>query len=254
VTCDRETLYFVSDVHLGGSPPDEEGPKRARLHELLDRVEADRAALVILGDLFDFWFEYRTVIPRTAFSLLARLDGMARAGTPVLYLGGNHDFWMTDFLARETALAVLADGTVLRAQERRLYLAHGDGRGPGDRGYKVLKAVLRNPLAIRMFRWIHPDLGIRLALGSSHASREATGGHGVDVEALFREVGLPELRGDVDAFLMGHHHVPVHLKRPEGEFLILGDWFRRFTYGRLREGRLELLEWDSDRILGESLD
>ena len=242
---DRPLAYFVSDVHLGGSPPAEEAEKRERLLALLDRVEAEDAALFILGDLFDFWFEYRTVIPRSAFHILARLDQLG-ARLPVRYLGGNHDFWMCDFLRRETRIEVMADGTLLQCQGRRAVLFHGDGLGPGDTGYKVLKKVLRNPLAIRLYRWIHPDLGIPFALRSSGVSRDYTGGHEVAVESLFARVAVPEFSQGADAVLMGHHHVPIHLNPDEGEFLILGDWFSHFTCARLRGGRFELLTWPLD--------
>ena len=239
----RPVVYFVSDVHLGATPAAREAVKRERLGALFDRVERDKAALFVLGDLFDFWFEYRTVIPRTAFSVLARLDRIAEAGLPVRYLGGNHDFWMCDFLRRETRIEVLADGVRVEAQGRRVRLFHGDGLGPGDIGYKALKRVLRNRLAIRLYRWVHPDLGIPLALRSSGVSRHHTGDRKVNVEGLYAHVALPALREGSDAVLIGHHHVPVHLRRPEGEFLILGDWFRHFTCARLRDGEFELMAW-----------
>ena len=240
------TLWFVSDVHLGGSSGEAEQVKRERLIALFDRVRADDGSLYVLGDLFDFWFEYRTVIPRTAFGVLAALDDLARATGRVHYLGGNHDAWLNDFLATETAVRVMPDGTVVEAQGKRLWLAHGDGLGPGDTGYKILKKVIRNPLAIRAFRWIHPDLGIPLALGSSHVSRESTRDHPVDVDALWRNVALPELQGGADAVLLGHHHVAEHRTEAEGEMVILGDWFRTFSCARLQGGTLELLRWPLD--------
>jgi UDP-2,3-diacylglucosamine hydrolase len=236
-------LYFVSDVHLGGSPPREEALKTERLQALMRRVAEEGGALYILGDLFDFWFEYRTVIPRTGFGILSALDALARGGVPVRMLGGNHDIWLTRFLEAETALEVLPDGVRIEAQERTLQLFHGDGLGPGDTGYKILKRVLRNRMAIGLFRWIHPDLGIRLAMRSSHASREHTMGHPVDTGALSREVAGPILAGEADAVLMGHHHVAHHEKLETGEFFILGDWFRLFTCVRLAGGTFELLRW-----------
>jgi len=239
----RPVLYFVSDVHLGGSPEPGESVKRERFAALLDRVRREGASVQILGDLFDFWFGYRTVIPRAAFGVLAHLESLARDGVPVRYLGGNHDFWMCDFLRRETGIEVLADGTLLAAQGRRARLFHGDGLGPGDLGYKALKRVLRNPVAIGAFRWIHPDLGIPLGLASSDVSRGHTGEREVDVDGLYRSVAVPEFKAGADAVLMGHHHVPIHWERDEGEFLILGDWFRNYTCVRLREGRFELLRW-----------
>jgi UDP-2,3-diacylglucosamine hydrolase len=122
-------------------------------------------------------------------------------------------------------------------------LFHGDALGPGDRGYKVLKRILRNPVTIRMYRWIHPDLGIPFALRTSGVSRHRQSEDDVDVESLFTHVAVPALENGADAVLMGHHHVPVHWRRDEGEMLILGDWFRKFTCVRLRGGRFELLTW-----------
>jgi UDP-2,3-diacylglucosamine hydrolase len=242
-------LYFVSDVHLGGSPEAEERTKRERLFALFDRVGEERGSLYVLGDLFEFWFEYRWVVPRTALPVLHRLDALARGGTPVRFLAGNHDYWMADFLRKETAVEVLEDGSRVDAQDRRLRLFHGDGRGPGDSGYKILKRVLRNPVAIRLFRWLHPDLGIPLALRTSGVSRHHTEEKRVDVEGLYHRLGIPALREGCDAVLLGHHHVARHLRRPEGEMLFLGDWFRRYTCARLREGRIDLLRWPLDETI-----
>jgi UDP-2,3-diacylglucosamine hydrolase len=236
-------IYFVSDIHLGGSSESEEVTKRERLLSLCDRTEREGGSLYVLGDLFDFWFEYRTVVPRTGFRILARLDTLARSGVPVRYLGGNHDFWMTGFLGRETAIEILPDGTSIEAQGRTARLFHGDGLGPGDTGYKTLKRILRSRVAIRLFRWLHPDLGIPLGLRSSGISRHHTADRSIDVESLFKNVALPEFANGAEAVLMGHHHVPVHLKRDQGELLILGDWFRHYTCVRLRDGRFELLTW-----------
>jgi UDP-2,3-diacylglucosamine hydrolase len=237
------TIYFVSDVHLGGGDAQAESVKESRLHALFDRVVAEHGSLYILGDLFDFWFEYETVMPKTAFGILSRLDGLARSGHPVSYLGGNHDFWINDFLAKRTAVRVLEDATLLRAQGRNACLYHGDGMGPGDRGYKAVKPVLRHPLSIRLFRWIHPDLGIPFALRTSGVSRHHRADRFVDVEGLYSTVAVPELQNGADAVLMGHFHIPTHWNRAEGEMLILGDWFEHFTCVRLRDGKFELLAW-----------
>jgi len=243
------TLTFLSDIHLGGSPEGEEAVKRERLFALFDQVEEEQGSLYILGDLFDFWFEYRSVIPRAAVGTIARLDTLARRGSPVHFLGGNHDFWLADFLKRETAVQVLEDGSDISAQGKTVRLFHGDGRGPGDHGYKVLKRVVRNPLAIGLFRWVHPDIGIPFALWTSGTSRHHTAEHPVDVERIYRNVGVPALGDGADTVLIGHHHVARHLRRAEGEMIFLGDWFRQFTCARLEGGEFALRQWPLDTTL-----
>jgi UDP-2,3-diacylglucosamine hydrolase len=245
----RSSLTFISDIHLGGSPELLERVKRERLFSLIDRITREEGSLYILGDLFDFWFEYRSVIPRAAVAVIARLDALARSGSPVRFLAGNHDFWLADFLRRETAIEVVEDGSTVQAQGRTVRLFHGDGRGPGDHGYKTLKRVVRNRLAIGLFRWVHPDIGIPFALWTSGTSRHHTAERPVDVERIYRHVGVPALEEGADAVLIGHHHVARHLRRAEGEMLFLGDWFRQFTCARLESGRLELLQWPLDRAV-----
>jgi UDP-2,3-diacylglucosamine hydrolase len=245
----RPALTFVSDIHLGGSPEPEETVKRERFFALLDQVSQEAGSLYILGDLFDFWFEYRSVIPRAAVGAIARLDALARSGSPVRFLGGNHDFWLTDFLKRETAIEVLEDGAGVSAQGKTVRLFHGDGRGPGDHGYKMLKRVVRSPIAIGLFRWVHPDIGIPFALWTSGTSRHHTADRAVDVENIYRHVGAPALSNGADAVLIGHHHVAHHLRRPEGDMIFLGDWFRQFTCARLEGGRLALWRWPLDAMV-----
>jgi UDP-2,3-diacylglucosamine hydrolase len=244
----HEIAWFVSDVHLGGSPPEEEQVTRERFTGLLDRAAADGASLYILGDLFDFWFEYRTVLPKSAFGILSRLAALAEGPLPVRLLLGNHDYWLGEFLRRETRIEVIPDGVTVEIQGRRARLVHGDGLGPGDHGYKVLKRVLRHPLAVRAFRWIHPDIGIRMGLGGSDVSRKYTALANVDTERLYTHVALPAFGEGVDALLMGHHHVALHWTREPGEFLMMGDWFRQYTCVRLSGGRFQLLSWPLDDV------
>ena len=240
---DHKVIYFVSDIHLGSTTGPRESEKRDRLQALLDQVERDQASLYCLGDLFDFWFEYKRAIPNTAFRELSRLDTLARNGNPVTFLGGNHDFWIEPFLRRETAIRVITDGTVLHAQGRRAWLTHGDGLGSGDTGYKILKKVTRNKTAIRLFRWLHPDAGIGLALSTSHSSRKAHRDFVVDTDKMYREVVAPRLAKDADVLLMGHHHLPFHQQETGREWMILGNWFQDYTCAKLVDGQFTQLRW-----------
>ena len=136
-----------------------------------DRVASERAALYVNGDLFDFWFEYGHAIPKRFVRVLQALGELRRRAVPVTYVGGNHDFWIGNYLERELDVTFTDEALTLELQGRRIFLAHGDGLGPGDHGYKLLKRLLRNRLARGLFRWIHPDVGIPLATTVSHTSR-----------------------------------------------------------------------------------
>ena len=235
--------YFIADAHLGQGTPDSNRARERDLLAFFDRVASERAALYVNGDLFDFWFEYGHAIPKRYVRVLQALGELRRRGLPVTYVGGNHDFWIGNYLARELDVAFTDESLTLAIQGRKIFLAHGDGIGPGDHGYKLLRKVLRNPIARGLFRWVHPDLGIPLATAVSHSSRH----HAPRVartEAMYVEqLARPWLSQGYDAVVMGHFHRPLHHKGADGEFLILGDWLTRRTYARLLEGRFSLEEF-----------
>ena len=154
-------VYFIADAHLGSSAdPAADEPRLARLVPFLRRVR-DRGAehLYIVGDLFDFWFEYRSVVSRRAFPVVCALRRLVDAGVEVTWMGGNHDYWLGDFLRDEVGLRVMRVPLEVTLEGRRILLIHGDGlAGRQDRGYRVLRAVIRAPLSESLFRLIHPVL------------------------------------------------------------------------------------------------
>ncbi len=235
--------YFIADAHLGQGTAESNRARERDLLAFFDRVASERAALYVNGDLFDFWFEYGHAIPKRFVRVLQALGELRRRGLSVTYVGGNHDFWIGNYLTRELDVAFSDEALSLQIQGRRIFLAHGDGVGPGDHGYKLLKKVLRNPVARGLFRWVHPDLGIPLATAVSHTSRH----HAPRVartEAMYVEqLARPWLTQGYDAVVMGHFHRPLHHKGAGGEFLILGDWLERRTYARLCDGRFSLEEF-----------
>src|SRR5258705_9328775 len=235
--------YFVADAHLGQGSPDSNRARERDLLRLFDAVLAERAALYVAGDLFDFWFEYSYAVPKRYVSILQKLGELRRAGLPVTYVGGNHDFWIGDYLRRE--LDVIFTDAPLRVniQGRRIFLAHGDGLGPGDHGYKLLKRVLRNPAAQFLFRWIHPDVGIPLASATSHTSRHHAPRANRTEEELSRLLAEPMFREGYDAVMLAHLHRPIHRHAEGRDFLVLGDWIDRRTVVRLVEGRFEMFEF-----------
>ncbi|MBM3318316.1 MAG: UDP-2,3-diacylglucosamine diphosphatase [Candidatus Eisenbacteria bacterium] len=232
-------VYWISDAHLG-SDPDPEG-REALLVRFLAELQGRAARLYVLGDLFDFWFEYRHAAPKGHFRTLHALAGLIDQGTPVTYLGGNHDFWCGTTLEREVGLTVHQRPISVSHQGRRIFLAHGDGLGPGDAGYRLLKAVLRNPLAIALYRTIHPDIGIALARRVSATSRRHTKPREFHLRRMSRHVAAPEFARGHDAVILGHIHDPLHLRDARGrDCLLIGDWIEAFTFVELAEGRFTL--------------
>jgi len=232
--------YFVADAHLGQGPAHECRERECDLLDLFDHVRQERAALYVNGDLFDFWFEYGHAIPKRHVRVLQELGELRRAGLDVTYVGGNHDFWIGDYLKRELDVTFTDLPLPLSIQGRRLMLAHGDGLGPGDQGYKLLKRILRNGAARGLFRWIHPDIGIPLATIASHTSRHKAPRRNRDESWLLERIARPWFREGYDGVVLAHYHVPVHRKEADGELLVLGDWIGRRTYARLEGGVFRL--------------
>jgi UDP-2,3-diacylglucosamine hydrolase len=238
-----EVAYFFSDAHLGTDPEPLEASRQAKLHDFLRMVAGRRARLFVMGDLFDFWFEYRTAVPRRFFETLCALRDVRAAGVAVTYLVGNHDFWLGSFMSRELDMHVHDGALTAEIQGRRLWLHHGDGLIGGDLGYRVLKRVLRNPTCIGLYRLLHPDLGIPLAHQVSRWSRHSREGRPLDTERLTREIAAPRFAEGHDAVLIGHFHQAYERREGGRDFLVLGDWIHQFSYAVLEEGRLRLETW-----------
>ena len=236
-------VHFLSDAHLGAEPDAAELPRRRRLHAYLRSLPGRAGALYIVGDLFDFWFEYGTAIPRRHFETLAVLRDLRAAGIELHYLNGNHDFWLGPFLSRELGIVTHHEAVTLEAQGRRLWIHHGDGLVGGDLGYRMLKAVIRSPASIAAYRLLHPDLGIPLAATVSRWSRGSRDRRAFDPDRLWREIALPRFAEGFDGVLVGHFHQVLERSEDRRTFLVLGDWIEHFSYGCLEDGRLRLDCW-----------
>jgi len=234
--------YLIGDTHLGVGPADLE----RRLVEFLRHLPGNAKSLVINGDLFDFWFEWRTVVPKEHFRTLVALTEIREAGVEILMVAGNHDCWGGEFLSREVGVRYQLGAWEGIAAGWRTRIDHGDGlRVIEDRKYRALRRVLRHPLAIRAFRWVHPDLGTRLARGSSSASRtyrardEGAGLRAVAQSTLAENAAL-------DLLVFGHSHVPTLERVPGGGvYANAGSWLDAPTYLVITPDRVELREWTS---------
>jgi len=238
-----EAVFFLSDAHLGAESKELEAAREQRLHRFLDSLPGRASALYIIGDLFDFWFEYRTVIPRRHFHTLAALERIRNAGIPIRYLGGNHDFWIGGFLTDELGIEVHDGPVTLETQGRRLWIHHGDGLVGGDLGYRILKRVLRNRVCIALYGLIHPDLGVAIAAWVSKASRHSRELRALDRDRLVCEIAAPRFAEGYDGVLIGHFHDVLEWRGEGRDFLVIGDWIRHFSYAVLEGGRLRLERW-----------
>lgn len=243
----RETDYITSDVHLGAIPRERE---RAFL-SFLEHVGAHARSLLVNGDLFDFWFEYGDVVPGKHFRALAALAEVVDAGIPVTLMGGNHDAWGGRFLREEVGVAFHPDQWRTELGGRRALVAHGDGVGRGDVGYRMLKAVLRNPVMVAGFRALHPELGVRLASRVSSTEGKATVDAGAAGRARYIEEWARErLREEPDLELVvcGHSHQPVVAELEPGRYYLnSGDWIHHDSYITVRPGAAPTLYRWPDR-------
>lgn len=237
------SIVFLSDAHLGVQPAAEEAARVTRLHAFLAALPERASELYIVGDLFDFWFEYGTAIPRRFFPTLSALERLRSAGVAITYLNGNHDFWLGTFFRDTLGIRTVDGGVTVEAQGRRLWVHHGDGLMGGDLGYKALRGVLRSRAAVRAYGLLHPDLGIPLALAVSRWSRHSRPDGPLRPEPLWRELAGPRFASGHDAVLVGHFHEPYERREDGREFFVLGDWIRHFTYAELSGGRIELRTW-----------
>jgi UDP-2,3-diacylglucosamine hydrolase len=237
------SVFFVSDAHLGVDGEDREAARTSRLHDFLNSLPGRASSLYIVGDLFDFWFEYRTAIPRRHFATLAVLARLRDAGVDIAYLNGNHDFWLGTFFRDTLGIRTIDGGVNVEAQGRELWVHHGDGLVGGDLGYRMLRGVLRSALGIGLYGLLHPDVGIPLAHAVSRWSRHSRGEAPLEPERLWSEIALPRFAEGYDGVLIGHFHHAYERRENGREFFVLGDWIDRFTYAELCDGRIELKTW-----------
>ena len=244
-------VYFLSDFHLGAPSEFESRKREGRIVQFLKNAQKDAAAIFIVGDIFDFWFEYKTVVPKGFIRLLGCLAEISDAGISLHIFTGNHDLWMNDYLSTELNAKVYFEPQLFTLGEKQFYIGHGDGLGPGDYGYKRLKKIFTNPLCKWLFRWLHPDAGIQLANYFSAKSRAKTGTAdeiflGDDKEWLIIYTMQMAEKIKVDYFVFGHRHFAIdYVINDSTRYINLGDWIKLNTYGMYDGNTMQLLKWKS---------
>lgn len=245
----NKKLYFLSDFHLGAPNAAASLEREKAVVAFLESVRHDAGRIIIAGDIFDFWFEYKKAIPRGFTRLLGKLAELTDSGIPVEVFVGNHDMWMRDYFQQELNIPVHYEPKVYEWNGKRFYIGHGDGLGPGDHGFKFIKKIFRNPLCQWLFGWLHPNLGIGLANYFSRKSREKTGEAdaeflGADKEWLIIYCKEVLLKEHYDYFIFGHRHYPIDFALNErSRYINLGDWIRNFTYASFDGQDVQLHHW-----------
>lgn len=244
-------VYFFSDVHLGLGDKNEERKKEERLLGFLRSILPTTETLFIVGDLFDFWFDYATVIPKGFHRTLSMLQEFTDRKIPVHYVAGNHDYWIDGFFRDDLGMILHFEPFEIRLDGKRIYVHHGDGLARNDLGYRLIKPVLRNPLAIRLYRLLHPDIGVRLARGSSRTSRAYTSDKYYGEEEGMIERAALKIQDGIDIVIMGHRHQSRLERIGNGVYVNLGDWITYHSYAVLQNGAISLRTWDLNERHGE---
>lgn len=228
-------IYFASDFHLGIPDRESSLAREKRICQWLDEIKKDAAALYLVGDLFDAWFEYKRVVPKGYTRFLGKLAELSDNGLRIEAFTGNHDLWMLGYFQDELNIPVHHAPIEREYNGKKFIIAHGDGLGPGDHGYKILKKVLRSPLSQWLYRRLHPDSGVGMAewfsrLGPKHGVEEKPF-LGPDKEWLV-QYALDKLKDEhIDYFIFGHRHIAIEYPLPNNSLYVnLGDWIRYDSY------------------------
>ena len=236
-TSENKKIYFASDQHLGAPTPQSSLPREKKFVAWLNVIKEDAGAVFLLGDLFDFWFEYKTVVPKGFVRVLGKLAELKDAGIAIYFFVGNHDLWMRDYFQKELNIPVFHQPQEFDINGKLFLIGHGDGLGPEDHGYKRMKKVFTFPFFKWLFRWLHPDIGVRLGHYFSVKNKLISGdedaqflGEENEWLALYCKRKLTEKH--YDFFVFGHRHLPLEIElNSTSKYINLGDWIQYFTYG-----------------------
>lgn len=240
-------IYFASDNHLGAPTQEASLPREKKFVAWLDEIKEDAAVIFLLGDLFDFWFEYKRVVPKGFTRTLGKLAEISDSGIPIHYFVGNHDLWMNGYFEEELGIPVYHKPKEFIFNNKTFFIGHGDGLGPGDKGFKRMKKVFTNPIFQWLFkRVLHPDFGIRIGHYLSVKNKLISGDDdakflGEENEWLVQYSKRKLEEKHRDFFVFGHRHLPLDIAlNDHSKYINLGDWITYYTYGVFDGKTLEL--------------
>jgi len=238
----RHNTYFFSDAHLGIGSQEEDLQKELRLIRFLQSIRKDAAQIYIVGDLFDYWFEYKTVVPKRYYRLFATFAELAEQHIRLIFIAGNHDFWVQNYFHDEFGMEIHIHPVDAEIGGKRFLIHHGDGLLNDDLGYKILKKILRSKINIFLFSLLHPDLAGWLARWSSKTSRQYTSKRNYESSGMV-DFAAQKIREGFTYVIMGHNHVPSRQDIGTGVYVNLGDWITENTYAVFDGKQLALKKW-----------
>lgn len=246
-----KNIYFLSDVHLGSKSHTDSIDTERKLCRWLDFVKKDAQAIYLLGDIFDYWYEYKYVVPKGFTRVLGKLAEISDSGVEIHFFIGNHDIWLTDYLAKECGMILHFEPLMTKINGKNFFLAHGDGLGDSSKSFHFLRKVFHSRFLRVCFSSIHPRWTIPLAHAWSNSSRESGGvsdylGEDKEHLVLFAKQKLVQMP-DIDYFVFGHRHILLNLAIAEkSNAIILGDWIQHFSYGIFNGEKMELKMFESE--------
>lgn len=237
-------IYFASDFHLGAPSYSSSREREDRIVRWLDSIQEDAAEIYLMGDIFDFWFEYKRVIPRGFVRFQGKLAELCDSGIKITMFKGNHDMWMFDYFKQEFGIEIISDELKIERSGKKFYLHHGDGLGPGDKGYKILKKFFRSGLCQWLFARLHPNFAFWVAQSWSSDSRARNGKTEVfeDVNKEWLYIYSKEVLQSAyyDYLIFGHRHLPLDLKINNSRYVNLGEWMNYSSYAVFDGDTLQL--------------
>ncbi|MDI9355430.1 MAG: UDP-2,3-diacylglucosamine diphosphatase [Chitinophagaceae bacterium] len=224
-------IYFASDFHLIFEKTTKREEKIIRW---LEHIESDAGAIFLVGDIFDFWFEYKYVIPKGFISLQSKIKNLVQKKIPIYFFTGNHDMWMSDYFVKELGVKIYKQNQVFVCGDKQIFIGHGDGIGPNDFVYKCLKKIFQNTICQFFFRCLHPDIGMSIANAWSQKSREKNGEKNTfmgEKEWILSFCKEEEKKNHNDFYIFGHRHLPIHTDVADtSQYINIGDWITHFSY------------------------
>ena len=243
-------VYFLADAHLGSKSHADSVETERKLCRWLDEVKGDAAVIFLMGDIFDYWYEYRYVVPKGFTRLLGKLGELTDAGVEIHFFAGNHDLWLTDYLTVECGLILHHEPLITMIGDKKFFLAHGDGLGDESRSFHLLRKLFHNQFLRKCFSAVHPRWTIPLAYSWSNSSRASGGvvpylGEEREYLVRFAKSKLQEIP-DINYFVFGHRHILLDLPIAQNSRVImLGDWITLFSYAEFDGENMQLKQWES---------